>query len=141
MKTKLTGFNNKTCYKVTSTYYCAISSCYKPITAFSFLLLKSEVKALVAQSCPTFCYLMDCSPLGSSVHGILSARILEWVAIPFSRESFWTRDQTWVSFIAGRFFTIWAIKESPFPFLKCKLITPREDSPDRPPTISTPLSK
>ena len=88
MKTKLIGFNYKTCYKVTSTYYCAISSCYKPIAAFSFLLLKSEVKALVAQSCPTLCDLVDCSPLGSSIHGILSARILEWVAIPFSRESF-----------------------------------------------------
>ena len=44
-----------------------------------------EVK--VAQSCLTLCALMDCSPPGSSVHGILHARILEWVAIPFSRES------------------------------------------------------
>ena len=48
---------------------------------------------------------MDCSPPGSSVHGILQARILEWVAIPFSRGSSLLRDQTWVSFIAGRFFT------------------------------------
>ena len=42
---------------------------------------------LVAQSCPTPCDRMDCSPPGSSVHGILQARILEWLAIPFSRES------------------------------------------------------
>ena len=43
------------------------------------------VKVLVGQSCPTFCNPMDCSASGSSVHGILQARILEWVAIPFSR--------------------------------------------------------
>ena len=42
---------------------------------------------LVSQSCPTLCYSMDYSPPGSSVHGILQARILEWVAIPFSRGS------------------------------------------------------
>ena len=63
----------------------------------------SEV--LVAQSCPTLCYSMDCSPPGSSVHGILQARILEWVAITFSRGSSWPRDWTQASCIAGRFFT------------------------------------
>ena len=48
---------------------------------------------------------MDCSPLGSSVHGIFQARILEWVAaIPFFRGSSWSRDWTWVSTIAGGFF-------------------------------------
>ena len=41
---------------------------------------------LVAQSCPTICDPMDCSPLSSSVHGILQARILEWVAMSFSRD-------------------------------------------------------
>ena len=45
------------------------------------------VKVLVAQLCPIFCDPMDCSPPGPSVHGILQARILEWVAIPFSRGS------------------------------------------------------
>ena len=50
---------------------------------------------------------MDCSPPGSSVHGILQARILEWVAIPFSRRSSQPRDWTWVSCIAGGFFIIW----------------------------------
>ena len=51
---------------------------------------------------------MDCSPLGSSVHRILQTRILEWVAVPFSRGSSWPRDQTHISAIfciAGRFFT------------------------------------
>ena len=66
---------------------------------------------LVAQSCPTLCDPMDCSPLGSSVHGILQARILEWVAISFSRGSSWPRDQTQASCIAGQFFTFWATKE------------------------------
>ena len=48
---------------------------------------------------------MDCSPLGFSVHGILQARILEWVAMPSSRGSSQPRDQTWVSCITGGFFT------------------------------------
>ena len=68
---------------------------------FSDYLLK--VKVLVAQSCPTLCNPVDCSPLGSSFHGISQARILEWVVIPFSRGSSQTRDQTQVSCIAGRF--------------------------------------
>ena len=55
---------------------------------------------------------MDSSPLGSSVHGILQARILEWVAIPFSRASSWPRDQIQVSHFADRFFTIWATREA-----------------------------
>ena len=50
---------------------------------------------------PTLCLSVDCSPPGSSVHGILQARILEWVAIPFSRGSSQPRDQTQVSSIAG----------------------------------------
>ena len=70
------------------------------------LMWKQKVKMLVAQSCPTLCDPMDCSLPGSSVHGILQARILEWVAIPFSRGSSWPRDWTQVSCIAGRFFTI-----------------------------------
>ena len=65
---------------------------------------------LVTKSCPTLCNPMDCSLPDSSVHRILQARILEWVAIPFSRGSSWPRDQTRVSCIAGRFFTIWGTK-------------------------------
>ena len=45
-----------------------------------------KVKVRVAQLCPTLCNLMDCSPPGSSVYGVLQARILEWVAIPFSSD-------------------------------------------------------
>ena len=48
---------------------------------------------LVAPSCPTLCGPVDCNPPGSSVHGILEARILEWVAIPFSRGEIITVDQ------------------------------------------------
>ena len=70
-----------------------------------------NVKVLVAQVCPTSCYPRDYRPPGSSVHGILQARILEWVAISFSRGSSQPRDWTQVSRIAGRFFAIWATKE------------------------------
>ena len=54
----------------------------------------------------TLCDAMDCSPPDSSVHGILQARIMEWVAVS-SMGSFWPRDWTWISCIAGRFFTVW----------------------------------
>ena len=66
----------------------------------------------VAQSCLAQCDPMDRSPPGSSVHGILQARILEQVAIPFSRGSSWPRDRTQVSGIAGRFFIVWATQEA-----------------------------
>ena len=58
-----------------------------------------KVKVKVAQSCLTLC-----DPMDYTVHGILQARILEWVAIPFSRGSSQPRDQTQVSRIAGKFF-------------------------------------
>ena len=66
----------------------------------------------VAQSCPTLCDLMDCSPPGSSVHWIFQAWILEWVAISFSRGSSRPRDRTLVSRIVGRCFTIQATREA-----------------------------
>ena len=59
---------------------------------------------LVAQLCPALCNFMDYSPPDSTVHGILQARILEWVAIFFSKGS--SKDRTCVSHIAGRFFTV-----------------------------------
>ena len=65
------------------------------------VVLCKKVKMLVAQSCPTLCIPMDCSLPGSSIQGILPARILEWVAIPFSRGSSWPRNWTGVSCIAG----------------------------------------
>ena len=70
------------------------------------------MKVLVAQSCLTLCNPMDCSLLGFSVHGILWVKILEWVAMPSSRGSSQPRDQTRVSGIADRFFTIWATREA-----------------------------
>ena len=67
---------------------------------------------LVAQLCLTLCNPMDCSPPGSSVHGILQARILKVRSHSLLQASSWPRDQTWVSHIAGRFFTIWATRET-----------------------------
>ena len=68
---------------------------------------------LEAQSCPTLCDPMDCSLPGSSIHGIFQERVLEWVAIFFSRGSSQPRDWTQVSHIAGRRFTVWATREAP----------------------------
>ena len=65
-----------------------------------------KVKVKAAQACWTLCKAVDCSPPGSSVHGILLASILEWVAFPFSRGSSQPRSHTQVSSIAGGFFTI-----------------------------------
>ena len=84
----------------------------------------------VAQLCLTLCDRMDCSPPGPSIRGILQARILEWVAVPFPRGSSWPRDRIWaciwtkiiiyskrctfpqVSCIAGRFFTTWLTRKA-----------------------------
>ena len=74
--------------------------------------LQKKVKVLVTQSCLTLCDSVDCSPPGSSVSGILQARIREWIALHFSRGSSPPRDWTWVSCIAGRSFTIWATREA-----------------------------
>ena len=75
-----------------------------------YMKVKSEIE--VAQSCPTPSDSMDCSLPGSSIHGILQARILEQIAVPFSRGSSQPREWTWVSHTAGRFFTIWATREA-----------------------------
>ena len=61
--------------------------------------------------------LFVCNPMDSTVHGILQARILEWVALPFSRGSSQPRDRTQVSRTAGRFFTTWATREAPLVFI------------------------
>ena len=75
----------------------------------NFLLWQSIriTGVLVARSCPTLYDPMDCSPPGCSVHGILQARILEWIAISSFRGSSRPRDRSWVSCIADRFFTAW----------------------------------
>ena len=73
----------------------------------------NEVKwSEVTQSCPTLCNPMDCSLPGFSVHGIFQARVLERVAISFSRGSSWPRNQTHVSCVGGRCFTFWATREA-----------------------------
>ena len=81
--------------------------CYHSMTR----LVLTEVE--VAQFCPTLCNHMDCSPSDSSVHGILQVRMLELVAIPFSRGPSHARVWTQVSCIAGRFSSIWATREAP----------------------------
>ena len=63
-------------------------------------LSESEKKVLVSQSCLTLCHPMDCSPPGSSAHGIFQARILEWVATAFSRGSSQPRDRTSISYVS-----------------------------------------
>ena len=72
--------------------------------------MEGESESEVAQSCPTLCHPVDCSLLGSSIHEILQARILEWAAISFTRGSSQPRDWTRVSHIAGRCFTLWATR-------------------------------
>ena len=73
----------------------------------TFAFQSPIVKVKVGQLCPTLCNPMDCI-----VYGILQARILEWVAFPFSRGSSQPRDRTQVSRIAGGFLTSWATREA-----------------------------
>ena len=76
-----------------------------------FLSMK-ESESEVTQSCPTLCDPLDSKLPGSSVHGIFQARVLEWVAIFFSRGSSQPSDRTQVSRLAGRHFTVWATREA-----------------------------
>ena len=69
---------------------------------------------------------MDCSPPGSSVHGILQARILEWIAMPSSRGSSQPRDRTQVSGIEGGFLSVWATREAKQPLEVGYLSSPTE---------------
>ena len=89
-------------------FYWLSESVYQRSWAFLCYLSESEV----ARSCPTFCNSMECGLPRSSVHGIFQARILEWVAISFSRGSSQPRDRTQVSHIGGRRFTVWATREA-----------------------------
>ena len=84
-----------------------------------------KVELLVTHSCPTLCDAMDWSLPGSSVLGILQARILDLVAVSFFRGSSWPRDWTQVSCIAGRVFTLWAIREA-LPTLAGRILTTRQ---------------
>ena len=86
---------------------CLLQNLNQRILLFYAIKKVKKMKVLFAQSYLTLCNPMDFSPSGSSFYGILQAKILEWVAIPLSRESSQPRDWTTVSCIAGRFFTIW----------------------------------
>jgi len=79
-------------------------------TMFLFYTLNKQWKSEVTQSCPTLCNPMDCSLSGSSVPRIFQARVLEWIAISFTRRSSQPRDWTRASLIAGRHFTVWPIQ-------------------------------
>ena len=85
-----------------------------PTQLHSSHTLVRKKESEVAQLCPTICDPMDCSLPGSSLHGILQARVLEWVAISFSRGSSQPRDRIWVSCIPGRGFNLWATREAYF---------------------------
>ena len=74
--------------------------------------VSSVSESEIAQLCPTLFDPVDCSLPGSSIHGIVQARILEWVAISFSRGSSQLGDWTRVSCIAGRHFNLWATRET-----------------------------
>ena len=99
-------------FSESSYHYNIISSFFEIFNAdcfWSFLLFLALflfLKVKVAQSCPTFC-----DPMDYTFHGILQARILEWVAFPFSRGCSQPRERTQVSRIAGRFFTSEATRE------------------------------
>ena len=99
-----TGRQQASCTRFPSTGVPGQPTCY-------WNKMKVPVASVGRSVVSDFCDPMDCSLPGSSAHGILQARILEWIAIPFSRGSSWPRDRTWVSCIAGRCFTIWATRE------------------------------
>ena len=80
-----------------------------------------KVKVKVSQSCPTLC-----DPMDYMVHGILQARILEWVAFPFTRGSSQPRDWTQVSRIAGGFFTSWATREAQEDWCGWSMLSPAD---------------
>jgi len=87
----------------------------------------------VIQSCPTLWDPMDCSPPGSSVHGILQTRILEWVAISSSRGSSWPRDRTCVSCslaLEGSFFTTELLASLVGPVIRKNFKNEEDTNPD-----------
>ena len=104
-------FNNYSVCFYSILYFCHVSSTHfllcLHIRHFVFLMSclsgYSVQFSSVAQSCPTLCDPVERSPPDSSVHRFFQTRILEQVAIPFSRASFWARNRTWVSYIARRF--------------------------------------
>ena len=95
-------------YTATPSYWSPGLGLFKAQCLCSLLFIQklAQYAYVYMLSCVRLCDPMDCSPPGSSVHGILQGGILQWVAIPFSRRSSQLRDWTRVSCIADRFFTI-----------------------------------
>ena len=95
-----------------------VSSLQRPLP-FHTVLSDSigKYESASRQSCPTLCHPMDCSPPGCSVHGTVQARILEWVAFPFSKESSRLRDRTQVSCIADG---LYCLSHQRSPYLKIR---------------------
>ena len=94
---------------VTSSHHMQIKS--EQLQSNSFINPWCCKSKWIAQLCLTLCNPMDYNLPGSSAHGIFQARTLEWVAISLSRGASQPKDQTQVSHIAGRCFTIWATRE------------------------------
>ena len=105
---QLSGYSQQTFPKSADEEFICLSFCsfYSPVA------LPHEWVKEVAQLCLTLCNPMDCSLPGFSVHGTSQARILEWVAISFSRRSSRPRDWTRVCHIVGRHFTVWPLISS-----------------------------
>ena len=106
------------------------------------IVLNTGECVLVTGLCSTLCDPTNCSLPRFSGHGILQVRMLEWIAIPFSRGSSWPKGWTLVSCITGRFFTIWAtLVESSYPvFFPC---CPKTNKPQQycNSTLGTSLKK
>ena len=100
---------NSWTWKETAEHFPKMNVMWLNIIQFECFLEKVKVKV---KSRPTLCSPMDCSLSGFSVHGIFQARVLEWIAVSFSRGSSWPRNRTRVSCIAGRRFTVWATREA-----------------------------
>ena len=109
-----------------------------PVWTASYTDSENEVQVLVAQTCLILCNPMDCSPPDSSAREILQARILEPVAIPFSKGFSPPRGWTQFSCIAGRFFTVWATREAPTWLLQNTLICLFLDGASFPPRSHKP---
>ena len=85
---------------------------YLPLITMLSSTLSCVLLAKFLQSCPTLCDPVDCNPPSFSLHVILQAGMLQWVAISFSRGSSWCRGWIWVFCITGRVFTFWATREA-----------------------------
>ena len=101
-------------YTATPSYWSPGLGLFKAQCLYSLLFIQklAQYAYVCMASHVQLCDPMDCSPPGSSVHGILQGGILHWVAIPFSRGSFQFRDGTRVFCIEDRFFTIWTTREA-----------------------------